>query len=154
MSNLSRYKTTRSDNLYIPMSGVTMVLIETNSYAGNTYQDICLAVFGKEYSEEIRSWSLPEGYEEEMIKRGYTAQSFFDKSKNCMSEYGQVIANIIPTPGLERNGYPVFNTIGLFFKEELSDHDLSQIREIVEKVLTEEHIELIDFGQMTFKASA
>ena len=133
-------------SLIIP-EGTTVVLIETDGYAGNTMQDVCLAVFGQEYCSDLREGVVP-GYAEDMERRGYEADYFFSRSMDCMSEYGDVISSMLQTPGTDKNGNPRFDTVGLFFGQELSGHDLSQIRDIAEIALKEHKVNLLNIGQV------
>ena len=154
MFNLKNYKTFTSEDVKIPNDGVNIVVIETNTYSGQFSQEICRNVFGYDYSEYIRSPYQSIEYIKTMIQKYFyfDTEYFMKRSKNCRHDnYGDIICDICPTPNIENKkypGYPVFNSVSLFFNETLSEKDMKTIENIAKDYFLKNNIDFIGIGQV------
>ena len=144
------------DNSDLSFSPKTNILfIETNLYAGNFSQDICEAVFGYEYAEDIRSSSMSPDFISSMKNIGYNPEHFWSISEGCYhEEYGEVIASIIPTPNVvneKHPGFPIFHTVGLFFNQEIEKKDLEVIFNISSNIVKKSGGDILAIGQFLKK---
>lgn len=141
----------KNTNVFLPFSGVNIVFIETDIYAGNINQAICENVIGFDYADCNRHSDTTEDYNEKMKKLGYDSRYFFELTKECMHEsYGAIIASILPTPGVANEkypNYPVFNSVGLFFKDTLNLTNMETIYILSTGIIKKYNGNILSIGQ-------